>query len=77
MKHFNQPNHPDIVMIYQDRDTAEPAIQQIKDLGLNFKAYKFLPQKLHKIAEMTPKILLLSFNDIKNTIRFYIDYLEE
>ncbi|MCW8833144.1 MAG: bacteriohemerythrin [Colwellia sp.] len=77
MKHINLPNHPDVVMIYQDRDTVEPAIQQIMELELEFKTYKFDPRKLHDIAEMNPKVVLLSSNNIKSTIRFYIDYLEE
>lgn len=77
MKHVNLPNHPDVVMIYQDRDNVEASIQQIMELELEFKTYKFDPKKLHDIAEMRPKIVLLSSNNIKSTIRFYIDYLEE
>lgn len=77
MKPVKLDNHPDVVMIYQDRDTVEPAIQQIMELSLEFKAFKFDPKKLHEIAEMKPKVLLLSSNNIKHTIQFYIDYLEE
>jgi hemerythrin-like metal-binding protein len=64
-------------MIYQDRDIVEPAIQQIMELELEFKAYKYNIKKLHAIAEMKPKVLLLSSNNVKNTIQLYIDYLEE
>ncbi|ARD45892.1 hemerythrin domain-containing protein [Colwellia sp. PAMC 21821] len=70
-------NQPDIVMIYQERDSVEPAIQQITELGLDFKAYKFNPEKLNSLTAMTPKVLLLSSNNIKSTIEFYINYLEE
>lgn len=70
-------NHPDVIMVYQDRDVVEPAIQQIMELELEFKAYKYNPKKIHAIAGMEPKVLLLSSNNVKNTIQFYIDYLEE
>lgn len=77
MKPAKITNQPDVVMIYQERDSVEPAIQQITELGLNFKAYKFNPNKLHSLISLKPKVLLLSSNNIKNTIEFYINYLEE
>tara|TARA_R110001592_G_scaffold127553_1_gene339380 strand:+ start:4165 stop:5382 length:1218 start_codon:yes stop_codon:yes gene_type:complete len=77
MKSFKLSNHPDVIMVYQDRDTVEPAIQQIMELDLKFKAYQYNPKQMHAIAEMEPKVLLLSSNNVKNTIQFYIDYLEE
>jgi hemerythrin-like metal-binding protein len=77
MKSFNLSNNPDVIMIYQDRDTVEPAIQQIMELELKFKAYKYNIKKLHAITEMKPKVLLLSSNSVKSTIQVYIDYLEE
>ncbi|MBA6390885.1 response regulator [Colwellia sp. BRX10-3] len=77
MKPVKSTNHPDIVMIYQDRDSVEPAIQQIMELGLDFKAYKYNPRKLNSLTAMKPKVLLLSSNNIKSTIEFYINYLEE
>lgn len=70
-------NHPDVVMIYQDREIAEPAIQQLMELELDFKAFKYDPKKMHAIAEMKAKVLLLSTNNVNNTIQLYIDYLEE
>jgi hemerythrin-like metal-binding protein len=70
-------NQPEVILIYQDRDSVEPAIAQIKDLKLKFTAYKFHQKKLHEIAEQKPKILLLSSNDVKKTIQLYINYLEE
>jgi hemerythrin-like metal-binding protein len=77
MNHVNLPNHPDVVMVYQDRDSVEPAIQQIMELDLEFKAIKFNPKNLHDLIVMKPRILLLSSNNVKNTIQLYIDYLEE
>lgn len=77
MKHVNLSNHPDVVMIYQDRESVELAIEQIMDLELNFKTFKFDEKILHSIVEMKPKVILLSSNDVKKTIEFYIDYLEE
>tara|TARA_R110000744_G_scaffold7183_2_gene24586 strand:+ start:6190 stop:7794 length:1605 start_codon:yes stop_codon:yes gene_type:complete len=77
MKVVKSSNHPDIVMIYQERDSVEPAIQQISELGLDFKAYKFNPKKLNSLTAMKPKVLLLSSNNVKSTIEFYINYLEE
>ena len=77
MSHLNLPNHPDVVMVYQDRESVEPAIQQIMELELEFKAYKYNPENLHDLITMKPRILLLSSNNVKNTIQLYIDYLEE
>jgi hemerythrin-like metal-binding protein len=77
MKSVKLARHPDVIMIYQDRDSVEPAIQQIMELDLEFKAYKFDRTKLHEIAAMKPKVLLLASSNIKNTIQFYIDYLED
>ncbi|MBU2869807.1 bacteriohemerythrin [Colwellia sp. E2M01] len=69
--------HPDVIMIYQDKETVEPAIQQIVGLSLKFKAYKYNPETIHKIAAMSPKVLLLASNNVKRTIKYYIDYLED
>ncbi|MDX2370835.1 MAG: bacteriohemerythrin [Colwellia sp.] len=75
--HKNNPNHPEIVLIYQERDSVEQAIEQIQNLKLNFKAYQLNQNTLHKIALQKPKILLLSSNNVKKTIQYYISYLEE
>jgi len=77
MSKIKLPNHPDVVMVYQDRESVEPAIQQIMELDLKFKAYQYNPDNLHKISEMEPKVLLLASSNVKNTIQFYIDYLED
>ena len=77
MNKLTKNNHPDVIMIYQDRDSVEPAIEQIMELNLNFKAFKFVQEELHDIAEMKPKVLLLSSNDVRRTIQVYIDYLED
>lgn len=74
---MNSPKHPDVIMIYQDRDIIASALKQIMELKLEFKAYKYDPAKMHEIALMEPKVLLLSSNNVKNTIQVYIDYLEE
>tara|TARA_R110000787_G_scaffold67328_6_gene150747 strand:+ start:551 stop:2209 length:1659 start_codon:yes stop_codon:yes gene_type:complete len=74
---MNLPKQLDVIMIYQEKDIVESAIQQIMELKLKFKAYEYNPKKLHEIAQMKPKVLLLSSNNIKNTIQFYIDYLED
>ncbi len=77
MKPVNLKNHPDVIMIYQDRDNVSLAIQQLMELELEFQAYKYNTKKLHDITEMKPKVLLLSSNSVKKTIELYIDYLEE
>lgn len=77
MNRLTKNTNPDIIMIYQDRDSVEPAIEQIMDLNLNFRAFKFVQKKLHDIASMRPKVLLLSSNDVRKTIQVYIDYLED
>ncbi|MFT7009764.1 MAG: hemerythrin-like metal-binding protein [Colwellia sp.] len=70
-------NHPDVILIYQDLDTVEPAIKKIKDLKLKFRAYPLNQKTLHIIVKQKPKILLFSSNDVKKTIQYYINYLEE
>jgi hemerythrin-like metal-binding protein len=70
-------NHPDVILIYQDHDSVKPAIEQIKDLKLKLKAYPLNQKTLHSIVKQKPKILLFSSNDVKKTIQYYINYLEE
>ena len=69
--------HPEIILIYQERDSVEIAIEQIKNLKLEFAAYKFHQKRLHDIPQKKPKLLLLSSNNVKQTILLYINYLEE
>lgn len=76
-KNSKTSKQPDVIMLYQDRDLVGSAIQQIMELDIEFKTYKFSPGNLQDVAKMNPKIVLLSSNDVKKTIRFYIDYLEE
>lgn len=77
MKSIKLPSRPDVVMIYQDRETVEPAIKQIMELELPFKAYKYNPEGLHDIIEMRPRVLVLASNNVKHTIQYYINFLEE
>ena len=77
MKSFKSTNHPDVVMIYQDKEDVVSALQQIMELELKFNAYKYDAEKMHDIAEMKPKILLLSSKSAKSSIELYINYLEE
>ena len=77
MKYTSLSSQPDVILVYQDHDTVEPAIEQIKDLKLKFTAYPFNKNTLHKIAIQKPKILLLSSNNVKTTIQYYINFLEE
>jgi hemerythrin-like metal-binding protein len=76
MNDTNLSQEIDVVMIYQDYDTVELAIQQIMELELKFKAYKYESNNIKKILELNPKVLLLSSNNLKRTIKLYIDYLE-
>lgn len=77
MRQINVVNHPDVILMYQEHDDVESVIGQITELDVQFKAYKLNEKKLHDIAEMKPKVLLLSSNSVKNSIKFYINYLEE
>jgi hemerythrin-like metal-binding protein len=76
MKYTSLSSQPDVILVYQDHNTVEPAIEQIKDLKLKFTAYLFNKNTLHKIAIQKPKILLLSSNNVKITIQYYINFLE-
>ena len=73
----NDLSHPEIILVYQERDSVEQAIEQIQSLKLNFKAYQLNQNTLHKITLHKPKILLLSSNSVKKTIQYYINFLEE
>lgn len=77
MKYKNLNNHPDVILVYQERDSVEQPIEQIKSLQLKFKAYLLNQNTLHKVMIQKPKILLLSSNNIKKIIQYYIDYLEK
>jgi hemerythrin-like metal-binding protein len=70
-------NHPDVILIYQDLDTVEPAIEKIKELKLKFRAYPLNQKTLQTIVKQKPKILLFSSNNVKKTIQYYINFLEE
>ena len=77
MKPVTSFHQPDVVLLFQEHEIVEPVIQQISPLKLQFKSYQFDPEKLHNITKMKAKVVLLSSNNIKHTIQFYIDYLEE
>jgi len=77
MREYKLSRQPDVIMIYQDKDNVESALQQILELELKFTGYKYEPEKMHDIAVMKPKVLLLSSNSAKTSIEFYINYLEE
>lgn len=70
-------NTSDVVLVYQERQTVEPAIQQIMELELEFKTFKFNPNILHEVTDLKPKVLLLSSNNVKKTVQLYISFLEE
>ncbi|MFT5852473.1 MAG: hemerythrin-like metal-binding protein [Colwellia sp.] len=77
MKYTSLSSQPDVILVYQDHDTVAPAIEKIKDLDLKFIAYQLNRDTLHKIAIQKPKTLLLSSNNVKKTIQYYINFLEE
>ena len=77
MKYKNLHNHPEVILVYQDRDSVEQAIEHISDLKLKFKAYQLNLNTLHKVSKYKPKVLLLSSNNVKKSIQDYINYLEE
>tara|TARA_R110001583_G_scaffold61687_3_gene181983 strand:- start:11690 stop:13294 length:1605 start_codon:yes stop_codon:yes gene_type:complete len=77
MPHTSLISQPDVILVYQEHDSAEPVIEQIKDLKLKFTTYPLTQKSLHKISKQKPKVLLLSSNDVKKTIKYYINYLEE
>ncbi|PCI58212.1 MAG: hypothetical protein COB45_01200 [Gammaproteobacteria bacterium] len=43
-------NHPEVILVYQERKNVEPAIKQMKDLKLKFRAYQLNQNTLHKIS---------------------------
>jgi len=67
----------DVILIYQERDMVEGAIKQIQDLELNFSTVAFDVDRIHDVIAMQPKVVLLSSNNVANTIKFYVEYLEE
>lgn len=76
MKYKNSHNHPDVILVYRDRDTVRTAIEHINDLKLKFRAYQLDQNTSHKVSKHKPKVLLLSSNSVKESIQYYINYLE-
>jgi hemerythrin-like metal-binding protein len=70
-------SQPDVILVYQKHNSAKPVIEKIKDLKLKFTTYQLTQKSLHKISRQKPKVLLLSSNDVKQTIKYYISYLEQ
>ncbi|MFT6836471.1 MAG: hypothetical protein ACJA0H_002522, partial [Francisellaceae bacterium] len=70
-------SQPDVILVYQKHNSAKPVIEKIKDLKLKFTTYQLTQKSLHKISRQKPKVLLLSSNDVKQTIKYYINYLEQ
>ena len=75
-KSHNKQN-PDVVMIYQDLDMVEGAINQIRELDIKFQTVGFDVDKIKNVIALQPKVVLLSSNNVANTIKFYVEYLEE
>lgn len=76
MKNNNLITRPDVLMIYEDKGNVELAVKQIIDLSLSFKSFKLAQQSISEINKFEPKVLLISSNDVKRSIQFYIEYLE-
>lgn len=78
MKLMNNNHHIDIdvLVLYQERDIVAHIIAQIQNLGLKVQALHLGLEKIDEIAALQPKILLLSSNNVINTMKFYIEYLE-
>lgn len=77
MKKNNIAAQPEVLMVYQDKSIVEMSIKQIAELKLKFASYKMESTDLKKIQAKKPKVLLISSNDVKHSIQYYIDYLEE
>ena len=75
-KNLNKPT-PDVVLIYQERDMVDGAINQIRELELNFHTVAFDIDRIKDVIALHPKVVLLSSNNVANTIKFYVEYLEE
>lgn len=76
MKHNYRKNNIDVLVIYQDKKAVENSIEQIQALDLKLHSLVFDTGRISDIISMKPKIILLSSNDIMNTIKFYIELLE-
>ena len=77
MKKNNIAAQPEVLMVYQDKSIVEMSIKQIAELKLKFASYKMESTDLKKVQAKKPKVLLISSNDVKHSIQYYIDYLEE
>jgi hemerythrin-like metal-binding protein len=76
MNNFNMHEDIDVLVVFQDRELVTHIITQIQKLGLKVHTLFFDVEKIDEIIALQPKIVLLSSNNVINTMKFYIEYLE-
>jgi hemerythrin-like metal-binding protein len=77
MKYNKTTKNIDVLVIYQEKKAVENSIKQIQTLDLKLHSLVFDTGRISSIISLKPKIILLSSNNIMNTIKFYIELLEK
>ncbi|MEY8214112.1 MAG: bacteriohemerythrin [Colwellia sp.] len=77
MRYNHIQKNIDVLLIYQDKKAVENSIQQVQALDLKLHTLVFDTGRISEIISLKPKIILLSSNNIMNTIKFYIELLEK
>lgn len=67
--------HPDTVIIYQDLESVKDTIKQVQALDIALKTLPFSIEKMSALTHLKPRLLLISSNNIKSSIKLYIDFL--
>ena len=72
----NHCHNPDVVILYQDQEVIHAAVRRIQDLDINIHSMKIGDNCLDDLIILEPKVILLSCNNVSNSIKFYVEFLE-
>jgi len=69
-------HNPDIVVLYQDKDSVKEAIKHIQILDVNIHSLAMGKSSAEDLIVLQPKVILISSNSISSSIKFYVEFLE-
>ncbi|WP_281561378.1 bacteriohemerythrin [Thalassomonas sp. RHCl1] len=72
----NHCHNPDVVILYQESEVIHEAIKRIQDLDINIHSMKISDSCTDDLIVLEPKVILLSCNNVSNSIKFYAEFLE-
>jgi len=69
--------HPDIVILYHERDTIDSVVESVVSLDVSFKSMLANEQTLTRLVKIKPKVVLFVLDHISQSIQYYVHYLEK